>query len=123
MDVSTFLLLAITGLAAGFLGGMVGVGGGIIMVPMLVFAIGLTQQTAQGTSLAVMMIPLSIGVAVYNYWKQGHVNIVYALIIACFFAVGGFFGSRLALSVDQNIVKKIFAVLMVIVAIKMFFWK
>lgn len=123
MDISTFLILAITGLAAGFLGGMVGVGGGIIMVPMMVFVLGMTQKTAQGTSLAVMMIPISIGVAVYNYWKQGEINFVYALIIAGFFAVGGFFGSRLALSIDQQWIKKIFALLMVIVAIKMFFSK
>lgn len=123
MDISTILLLALTGLAAGFLGGMVGVGGGIIMVPMMVFAIGVDQKTAQGTSLAVMLIPISIGVAVYNYYKQGHINIGYALVIAAFFAVGGFFGSRLALSIDQNLVKKIFAVLMVVIAVRMFFWK
>jgi uncharacterized membrane protein YfcA len=123
MDISAFLVLGLTGLVAGFLGGMVGVGGAIVMVPMMVFVLGLSQKTAQGTSLAVMMIPLSIGIAVYNYYKQGHVNITYALIIAGFFAVGGYFGSKLALNIDQNIVKKIFAVLMVIVAIKMFFGK
>jgi uncharacterized membrane protein YfcA len=123
MDISTFLILGLTGLVAGFLGGMVGVGGGIIMVPMMVFALGLSQKTAQGTSLAVMMIPISIGVAVYNYYKQGHVNITYALIIAGFFAVGGYLGSKLALNIDQTIVKKIFAVLMVAVALKIFFGK
>jgi uncharacterized membrane protein YfcA len=123
MDISTFLILGLTGLMAGFLGGMVGVGGGIIMVPMMVFALGLSQKTAQGTSLAVMMIPLSIGVAVFNYYKQGQVNVWYAIVIACFFAVGGYFGSKLALSIDQTIVKKIFAVLMVLIAIKMFFGK
>jgi uncharacterized membrane protein YfcA len=123
MEISTFLILGITGLAAGFLGGMVGVGGGVIMVPMMVFALGLSQKTAQGTSLAVMMIPLSIGVACYNYYKAGQVNITYALIIAGFFAVGGYFGSKLALTIDQNLVKKIFAVLLVLIAVKMFFGK
>lgn len=123
MDVSTFIVLAATGLAAGFLGGMVGVGGGIVMVPMMVFVLGMSQKTAQGTSLAVMMIPISIGVAVYNYWKQGEINFTYAFIIAAFFAVGGFFGSRLALSIDQQWVKKIFAVILLVVAVKMFFGK
>lgn len=123
MTLPTFLLLALTGILAGFLSGMVGVGGGIIMVPMLVFAVGLSQKTAQGTSLAVMMIPLSIGVSVYNYYKQGEINIKYALIIAVFFAVGGFFGSKLALNIDQGLVRKIFAVLMVVIAVKMFFGK
>jgi len=123
MEVGTFLLLGLTGLIAGFLGGMVGVGGGIIMVPMMVFVIGMSQKTAQGTSLAVMMIPLSIGVAAYNYYKAGEINIKYALIIAGFFAIGGYFGSKLSLRIDQDIIKKIFAVIMVVVAIKMFFGK
>ena len=96
MDVSTFLVLAITGLAAGFLSGMVGVGGGIVMVPMMVFVLGMSQKTAQGTSLAIMMIPISLGVAVYHYWKQGEIDFTYAFIIAAFFAVGGFFGSKFA---------------------------
>ena len=123
MDMSTFLLLALTGIAAGFLAGMVGVGGGIIMVPMLVFVLGLSQKTAQGTSLAVIMIPLSLGVAVYNYYKQGYVNITYALIIMGFFTIGAFLGSKIALGVDQHLVKKIFAVVLFVVALKMFFGK
>ena len=118
-----FLILALTGVGAGFLSGMVGVGGGVVMVPVMVFALGMTQKTAQGTSLAVMLIPISIGVAAYNYYKSGEMNITYALIIAGFFAIGGFVGSKLSLSIDQHWVKKIFAVFMVIVAIKMFFSK
>lgn len=123
MDINQFLLLALTGLMAGFLSGMVGVGGGIIMVPMLVFALSMDQKVAQGTSLAVMLIPISIGVSVWQYYKTGNVNFTYALLIAGFFAIGGFLGSKLALSIDQALVKKIFAVLMVIVAVKMFFGK
>jgi uncharacterized membrane protein YfcA len=123
MDVNQFLLLGLTGLMAGFMSGMVGVGGGIIMVPMLVYALNMDQKIAQGTSLAVMLIPISIGVGVWQYYKTGNVNIWFALVIAGFFAVGGFLGSKLALNIDQGIVKKIFAVLMVVVAVKMFFWK
>lgn len=123
MDIQVFVFLALTGIAAGFLGGLVGVGGGIIMVPMMVFALGLSQRTAQGTSLAVLMIPIAVGMAVYNYHKSGEVNWKYALIIAGFFTIGSFLGSKLALSIDQNIVKKIFAVFMIVVAIKMLFGK
>ncbi len=123
MDFTTFLLLGLTGILAGFLSGMVGVGGGIVMVPMMVFAIGMSQKMAQGTSLLVMLIPISIGISVWQYYKSGQVNITYALIVAGFFAVGGFLGSRLALNIDTGIVKKVFAVLMVVVAVKMFFGK
>src|SRR5688572_15318998 len=123
MEVATFVILGITGILAGFLSGLVGVGGGIIMVPMMVFALGMSQKTAQGTSLAVMMIPLSIGISVFNYWKGKEINLTYAIIIACFFAVGGFLGSRLALKIDTIWVRKVFAILMVLVAVKMFFGK
>jgi uncharacterized protein len=123
MDFSTFLILGLTGILAGFLSGMVGVGGGIIMVPMMVFALGMNQKMAQGTSLMVMLIPISIGVGVWQYYQNKQINIPYALIIAGFFAIGGYLGSKLALNIDQGIVKKIFAVLMVVVAIKMFFGK
>lgn len=123
MDFSTVLLLGVTGLLAGFMSAMVGVGGGIIMVPMLVFVLHMDQKMAQGTSLAVMLIPLSLGVAVWNYHKNGQINWTSALIIAGFFAVGGFLGSKLVMHIDQNIIKKIFAVLMVVVAVKLFIGK
>lgn len=123
MDFSQFLLLGVTGILAGFLSGMVGVGGGIIMVPMMVYALNMDQKMAQGTSLMVMLIPISIGVGVWQYYQSKQVNIPYALVIAGFFAVGGYLGSKLALNIDQALVKKIFAVLMVVVAIKMFFGK
>lgn len=123
MDFSTVLLLGVTGLLAGFMSAMVGVGGGIIMVPMLVFVLHMDQKMAQGTSLAVMLIPLSLGVAVWNYHKNGQINWTSAIIIAVFFAVGGFLGSKLVMNIDQNIIKKIFAVLMVVVAVKLFIGK
>lgn len=122
MNLTTILILAVTGVLAGFLGGMVGVGGGIIMVPFMIFFLGLSQQSAQGTSLAVLMVPVS-AVAVYNYYKSGQVNFSYAFVIALFFMVGGYIGSKLALRIDQVVVRKVFAVFMVVVAIKMFFNK
>lgn len=122
MDATTFMILAITGILAGFLGGMVGVGGGIIMVPFMVFFLGLSQQSAQGTSLAVLMVPVS-AVAVYNYYKAGQVNFLYAFVIALFFVVGGYLGSKLSLKLDQSLVRKVFAGFMMIVAIKMFLSK
>jgi uncharacterized membrane protein YfcA len=125
MDVVTIILLIITGLMAGFLGGLVGVGGGIVMVPMLVYALHLPQLTAQGISLSVLMIPVS-SLAVFNYYKAGHLtkeHILYTLLIAAFFAVGTYIASKIVVSIDPKIVKKGFAVFMVVVAIKMLFEK
>lgn len=125
MDITTILILALTGILAGFLGGMVGVGGGIIMVPMMVYAMHLPQLTAQGISLSVLMIPVS-SFAVYNYYKAGALtkqHFIYTLIIAVFFAVGTFLASRIVVKLDPQMVKRIFGVFMIVVAIKMILGK
>ncbi len=116
------LLLIIIGLIAGLFSGMFGVGGGVIMVPLLVFALGFTQHQAQGTSLAVLAVPVTF-IAAYNYYQGGHVNIKYAAVIALTFVVGAYFGSKFAISLNQEILKKIFGVLMIIIALRMIFWK
>jgi len=98
--------------------GMLGIGGAIIMIPALVFLMGLSQTTAQGTSLAVMLPPIGI-FAAYNYWKAGEVNIKFALILAVTFIVGSYFGSKWALNLPQALLKKIFGILLLLVAAKM----
>lgn len=102
--------------------GMLGIGGAIIMIPALVFFLGLTQQAAQGTSLAVMLPPIGI-IAAYNYYKAGQVNIKFAIILAIAFLVGSYFGSKLALNLPQSVLKKIFGLLLLLVAAKMLFSK
>ena len=79
---------------------------------------GISQQTAQGTSLAVMLPPVGI-IAAYNYYKAGQVNIKFAIVLALFFLVGSYFGSRLALNLPQAVLKKIFGILLLLVAAKM----
>jgi uncharacterized membrane protein YfcA len=98
--------------------GMLGIGGAIIMIPALVFMLGISQQTAQGTSLAVMLPPIGI-IAAYNYYKAGQVNIKFAIVLALFFLVGSYFGSKLALSLPQPVLKKVFGILLLLVAAKM----
>lgn len=115
------LALVIIGLAAGILSGMFGVGGGIIIVPALVFFLGMTQHQAQGTSLGLMLLPIGF-LAAWNYYKSGNLNIKYGLIIAATFVVGGYFGSKLSLGIDQIILKRVFGILMIVVAIKMIFF-
>ncbi len=121
MTVSTIIILILIGLAAGILSGMVGVGGGIIMVPLFAVFLGLTQHNAQGMSLAVMLPPVTF-FAVYNYHKAGAIDWRMALIVSAIFVIGGFIGSKFALKIDQVTLKKIFGVLMLIVALKMIFF-
>lgn len=120
MGLTTILLLIIIGYVAGTLGGMIGLGGGIILIPALILIMKLDQQTAQGTSIAVMLPPIGL-FAVYNYYKAGYVNVKYAFIIAMAFMVGGYFGSNLALKLSPDVMRKVFSIVLVVIAIKMFF--
>jgi uncharacterized membrane protein YfcA len=122
LSMNEILILLCIGVAAGVLSGMVGVGGGIIIVPALVFFLGFSQQMAQGTSLSILLLPTGI-FAVMNYYQKGYVDWKVALIIASSFLLGGFIGSKIAISLDQNIVKKIFACFMVLMGLKMLIWK
>lgn len=118
MTLQIILSLILIGILAGVLSGLVGVGGGIIMVPLLVMFFGFNQHQAQGTSLAVLAVPVT-AVAVFNYYKEGQINIKYAAIIALFFVIGSIFGSKFALTLDQKMLKKIFAVVLLVIAGKM----
>jgi uncharacterized membrane protein YfcA len=122
MSTSILLILIVIGIITGVMAGMLGVGGAIIMIPALVFFLGLSQQTAQGTSLAVMLPPIGI-IAAYNYYKAGQVNLKFALILAAAFIIGSYFGSKIALNIPPHILKKIFGLLLLLVAAKMLFWK
>jgi uncharacterized protein len=118
MSTSMLLILIVIGIITGVMAGMLGIGGAIIMIPALVFFMGISQQTAQGTSLAVMLPPIGI-IAAYNYYKEGQVNIKFAIILALFFLIGSYFGSKLALNLSQPVLKKIFGILLLLVAAKM----
>ena len=120
MSVQTILLLILVGLAAGALSGLVGVGGGIIIVPCLIYILGFSQREAQGTSLGLLLLPVGI-LAVMNYYKQGYIDVKVVAIMCISFVVGSWFGSKLALTVPQDILKKVFALLMLLIAGKMLF--
>ncbi|MEO6330903.1 MAG: sulfite exporter TauE/SafE family protein [Ginsengibacter sp.] len=118
MSVQTILILILVGIAAGILGGLVGIGGGIIIVPSLVYFLSFSQKSAQGTSLGLLLLPMGI-LGVLQYYKQGHVDFKVVIILAIGFLAGSYFGSKVALNLPQETVKKIFAILLMIVAIKM----
>ncbi|HQW05014.1 MAG: sulfite exporter TauE/SafE family protein [Flavobacteriales bacterium] len=122
MDAQTVGALVAVGLAAGILSGFVGVGGGIIMVPALVLLLGYGQHQAQGTSLAVLVLPV-VALAVRNYYKAGVIEPKVVAVIAVAFVVGGYFGSRWSLAVPQEIVKRIFGVLMLVISVKLILGK
>jgi uncharacterized membrane protein YfcA len=118
MTVSTILILVLIGFFAGTLSGFIGVGGGIIIVPALVYAMGLTQHQATGTSLFILSMPVVI-LGVVNYAKTQNVNWTYGLIIASTFVIGGYLGSKLSLKINPAIVKLIFGIIMFYVAFMM----
>jgi uncharacterized membrane protein YfcA len=114
---STIIFLIGVGLLAGFLSGILGIGGGVVMVPLLL-VIGFSQHQAQGTSLAAMLPPVTL-LAVLQYSKEGHVDWKLALVISATFIIGGLFGSKLAVAIDEKLLKRIFGVLMLFIAVKM----
>ncbi len=121
MDTQILFVLILIGLAAGFTSGMVGIGGGVIIVPALVYFLAFSQHQAQGNSLALMLFPVGI-LGVINYYKKGHVDFRYAALLAVGFVAGSYLGSKFSLSLPQDTVKKIFAVLMIVLAVKMLFF-
>lgn len=122
MDLSTLLILIVIGLLAGLLSGLIGVGGGIIIVPALVYFLGLSQHMAQGTSLALMLPPIGI-LAAMNYYKAGELNVKYAIVIAIAFIVGGYFGSKISIDViSETLMKKLFGIILLVTAIKILFF-
>jgi uncharacterized protein len=115
----TTVLLLIIGLGAGILSGIFGIGGGIVIVPALINIVKMSPQQATGTSLAALVLPLSAAVGAYAYHRAGHLRVVPALYIALGMAVGAFIGAQVATQVDGLILRRGFAVLMVVMAIRM----
>jgi uncharacterized protein len=121
MNAETVILLIIIGFAAGVLSGLVGVGGGIIIVPALVFFLGFTQQEAQGTSLGLLLLPVGI-LAVMNYYHKGYIDMKVVGVMSLAFVLGGWLGSKLAINLSQEVIKKIFAIVLFYTAFKMLHW-
>ena len=121
MTPGTIITLLLIGLAAGLLSSVVGVGGGIVVVPSLVYLVGLNQKMAQGTSLGLLLLPIGI-LSVMVYHKSGNVKWEYVWLMVVTFVVGSYIGSKWAQGVNPSILKKIFAVFMILVAIKYLFF-
>ena len=121
MNTTTVLLLLLTGLIAGALSSLVGIGGGIVIVPVLVIFFHFDQTKAQGTSLAMLLPPIGI-LGVWEYYKKGQVDLKVAGLLCLAFLLGSFFGAKLVMGLDKTLVKRFFALFMIAVAIKFLFF-
>mgnify|MGYP001392113984 CR=1 FL=1 len=119
---TNILLYVLLGLVAGVLSGLIGVGGGVIIVPALVLLFGLSQHEAQGTTLALLVPPIGV-LAAWTYYKQGYVNIQIAGFICLGFLVGSLFGARFATRMTNVTLERIFGVALLLIAVKMLFPK
>jgi uncharacterized membrane protein YfcA len=111
----------ILGLAAGVCGGLLGIGGGIIMIPALIFIFKFSQQQAQGTSLAVMIPPIGL-LAAYTYYQKGLVDIRVAVLICVGFLLGGWLGGKLATSIPNAALQMIFGIFLLVIGTKLVFF-
>jgi uncharacterized membrane protein YfcA len=113
------LLLVAIGIGAGVLSGIFGIGGGIVIVPALIYLAKMPPQQAAGTSLAALVLPLGAAVGATAYYKAGHLHPKDALFIAVGMAAGAYFGAQIATHVDATVLRKMFAGLMVLMAVKL----
>ena len=117
MGILSYLLL---GLVAGILSGLIGVGGGVIIIPVLVFLFGLSQHQAQGTTLALLVPPIGL-LAAWEYYKEGYVDLKIAGLICAGFFFGGLLGAKLATDLSSRMLEKVFGVALLLISIKMIF--
>jgi len=119
MNIALYLLV---GLLGGVISGMLGIGGGIVMVPALAFLFGLSQHQAQGTTLALMVPPIGL-LAAWTYYKAGFVDLKIAAFVCLGFFLGGLVGAKLVVGLPDTLLRKIFGVALLIIAIKMILTK
>ena len=114
------ILYLLLGLSAGIISGLIGIGGGIIIVPALVYLFGLTQHQAQGTTLALLVPPIGL-LAAWTYYKQGYVNLTIAGFVCLGFFVGGLLGAKIAVGLSNVILRRIFGIALLLVGLYMIF--
>ncbi len=116
MDIIGFLLL---GTLAGMLSGLIGIGGGVLITPSLIFLFNFSQHQAQGTTLALLVPPIGL-LAAWTYYQQGYVDLKAAILICLGFFLGGLLGAKFAVGLSEQILKKIFGTTLIILGVKIF---
>ncbi len=122
MTTIQLIIVLLIGLTAGLVSGALGVGGGIIIIPSLIFFLGFSQHMAQGTSLAILLLPTGI-LAVMQYYKGGYVDFKVAFILMLLFVIGAYLGSIISVNIPDKMLRKIFGIFMLLVSIKMIIGK
>lgn len=118
----SYVLLVLIGVVAGLLGGLLGIGGAVIIIPALVLLLGYSQYEAQGTTLLMLVMPVS-SMAAWQYYKSGYVDVKAALILGLMFLVGSYLGAKLVAYVPVELLKKAFALILIVIAVKLLFFE
>jgi uncharacterized membrane protein YfcA len=119
---TNIFLYLLLGLAAGTLSGLIGIGGATVIIPALVLLFGMTQYMAQGTTLAMMVPPIGI-LAAWMYYQKGYVDLKIAGLMCIGFLIGGLLGAKFAIAIPEPILKKMFGIFLLIVSLRMIFFK
>lgn len=122
MELIIIIGLIALGIGAGALSGLIGIGGGIIIIPALVFIFGLSQKMAQGTTLALLVLPIGFFAAL-TYYKHGFVDLKFAALIIVGFVIGSIIGAKFAVRFPTEVLSKIFAITIILIGIKMLIGK
>lgn len=116
------ILYIAVGLVSGILGGLLGIGGGIIIIPAFIYIFGMSQHMAQGTTLALMVPPIGL-LAAWTYYNHGDVNLKAAAFVCIGFFIGGLLGAKLAVGIPEAMLRKTFGIAMLAIALQMIFGK
>ena len=115
MEILLFLIL---GLAVGILSGLIGIGGGVLLTPALIYIFGFSQYQAQGTTLALLVPPIGI-LGAWTYYQKGYVNVPAAALICIGFVLGGLLGANLAVGISETLLRRIFGLAMLGISVRM----
>lgn len=118
MSFGNMVMALVLGTVIGAMSCTVGIGGGILLIPALTFFYGMGQKTAQGTSIATLLLPIG-ALAFWEYHKAGHVDLRLAMVVAAGFVLGGYFGGHLAQQLSDALLRRVFAVVLIVVAVKL----
>ncbi len=119
---TNILLYLLLGLIAGIMSGLIGIGGGIIIIPALIFLFGFSQHQAQGTTLALLVPPIGL-LAAWTYYQQGYVDLKIAGYICVGFFLGGLLGAKIAIGLSNTVLERVFGIALLLIALKMIFVK
>ncbi len=122
MPTPDFLKFILIGVAGGSVSGLVGLGGGIVLIPLMVYFLGFSQHQAQGTTLALLVPPVGL-LAAWTYYREGYVDLKVAIFACLGFFVGALLGAKIATILPQDILRRVFGASLFLVSLQMIFFR